>query len=765
MTLSMSSATITELLSDGELITASRGGDGDAYAELYRRHQPAALAAARAISRSRSDAEDLVAEGFARVLKAIQNGGGPELSFRPYLLTAVRNTFYDRVRRQREEPTDAIEDNVNQALLDFADDSSDRALAAKAFAALPERWQMVLWHTEVEGRPAAEVAPLLGLAPNAVAALAYRAREGLRQAYLQAHLQEQQSLECQACAEDLGAYVRDGLSARDRRKVDDHLEDCAKCRALLGELQETNSTLRAALIPALVGVPAVAFLGNMSSTGVIGWYRRQPLQTQAAAGAGLGVAVVAAAVALILAAGGSPNKDEIQAASGNLETTTTTQYLAPTSTSLPTTTHTTPYTTLYPGVAPTIDTLATLPPIAPMPSYSVPTYTPIKPYVPKPYVPPKPAPAPNPRPTTTTRATPPPPPPVVNSSTTSSSTTTSTTTTLPPLTAAAISATGTQIAADGQTVTLTLTNSGGENGTALVTVPSPYTMTIAGFGGCASPCSVTVPGTGVRTQATNTVDVTINIPASEYDAIVATPLDVTLDTNQPIRVDLQRRATRRQSFDRIDISKVVNLTSSSDAAQRGAVLFSEGLLVWSGDTTPVITSGGSEIKATRTEVAGSVTYAYVESDPTTPVSIEGGNWGFIGFIPDVSTSSENSPDSVIVVRPDGGLNLGAGSSMPLTIPTTTNPANVKVMRVNLLGFGGSSTTTDDQITLEANGVPVQLPDPFVGDAKWSAWSSSQDSELASSVVIGTGGETSAQLALVAFGYDQAPKATSSTAAP
>ena len=58
----------------------------------------------------------------------------------------------------------------------------------QAFASLPERWQLVLWHTEVEGRSAAEVAPILGLAPNAVAALAYRAREGLRQAYLNAHI-------------------------------------------------------------------------------------------------------------------------------------------------------------------------------------------------------------------------------------------------------------------------------------------------------------------------------------------------------------------------------------------------------------------------------------------------------------------------------------------------------------------------------------------------------------------------------------------------
>src|SRR5205809_406500 len=122
-------------------------------------------------------------------------------------------------------------------------------LVAEAFASLPERWQMVLWHTEVEGRPAAEVGPLLALAPNAVAALAYRAREGLRQAYLQAHLQLPPPDACRETITKLGAYVRDGLSARDRRRVDEHLKGCERCTALLLELQEVSTSLRGVLVP------------------------------------------------------------------------------------------------------------------------------------------------------------------------------------------------------------------------------------------------------------------------------------------------------------------------------------------------------------------------------------------------------------------------------------------------------------------------------------------------------------------------------------
>ena len=173
-------------LDDAELIDNTRAGDADAYGELYRRHYPAARATAQALTHNRCDVDDVISEAFARVLRASRSGGGPDVSFRPYLIAAVRNVFYDKVRCNRESPSDQVTDVVNVSLLDGADDREDRAFATAAFAALPERWRRVLWHTAVEGRSAVEVAPLLGLAPNAVAALAYRAREGLRHEYQRA---------------------------------------------------------------------------------------------------------------------------------------------------------------------------------------------------------------------------------------------------------------------------------------------------------------------------------------------------------------------------------------------------------------------------------------------------------------------------------------------------------------------------------------------------------------------------------------------------
>lgn len=319
-------------LSDAELIAATRAGDADAFAVLYERHVDAARACARRLTRSRAEADDLVAEGFARVLSALRRGKGPDLAFRPYLLTAVRNVRYDRSRRDsRVEFTDEPPESVNATLLAADYEREDRAMVAQAYASLPERWQMVLWHTDVEGRPPAEIAPLLGISANSVAALAYRAREGLRQAYLAVHVNRGGADACRGTVDKLSAFVRDGLSARDRRGVEEHLAGCTSCTALLAELEEANKSLKIVLIPVLAGIPAAAYLSGLSAGGITGLVRRHPAQTAAAA-----VAAAAALVFVAVALRAPGNDDAADAltvppiGSGRPTTTTTTTTPAPT---------------------------------------------------------------------------------------------------------------------------------------------------------------------------------------------------------------------------------------------------------------------------------------------------------------------------------------------------------------------------------------------------------------------------------------------------
>lgn len=243
---------------DAELIGAVRSGDVEAYGLLYRRHAGPATTMARQLTGSRAEADDLVAEAFARMLDMLRGGGGPDTAFRAYLLTTLRNALYDRARRDKklEWSDDMSRHDPGVPWEDTAVAGLETSLAARAFHRLPERWQTVLWHTEVERESPADVAPLLGLTPNGVAALAYRAREGLRQAYLQEHIADGVGRQHAATVERLGAWARGGLSARQRVKVEAHLATCPDCRALARELEDVNSALRAVIAPLLLGTAA-----------------------------------------------------------------------------------------------------------------------------------------------------------------------------------------------------------------------------------------------------------------------------------------------------------------------------------------------------------------------------------------------------------------------------------------------------------------------------------------------------------------------------
>ncbi len=312
--MSVTDSTAVEL-SDPELITRVRAGDVDAFGDLFARHRDAATRLARVLTSS-SDADDLVSEAFVKVLNVLLAGGGPDVAFRAYVLTAVRRLHVDRIRSTRRvTPTDDMEaHDAGVPFTDTAVNAFEGGAAAKAFASLPERWQLVLWHLEVENQKPADVAPLLGMSANSVSALAYRAREGLRQAFLTMHAAEITDSECVRTRELLGGYVRSALSRRDSAHVRDHLEGCRRCTATYLELDQVNSSLAALLGPVVLGGAAAAYVGSgvVAGGGAIalvaaGADRAKDFVANNVALAGAAAAaVVAAAVAGAFAFSGGP---------------------------------------------------------------------------------------------------------------------------------------------------------------------------------------------------------------------------------------------------------------------------------------------------------------------------------------------------------------------------------------------------------------------------------------------------------------------------
>lgn len=266
---------MTEALSqvpDAELIAAVRAGDGSAFGVLYERHLVAAKRAATCLANTPAEREDLVAEAFTRVLRILREGRGPDEEFRPYLLVTLRNTAIHATTRGA--PVSLYADVPEAAPAAAADDPVlDRwhaSVAAGAFASLPERWRVVLWHTEVENESPATVAPLLGMRPNSVAALAHRAREGLRQAYLRMHVPEPPRAECRPTVSKLAGYVRHSIPLPLSRKIGKHLNTCADCRARADALRRVNDELRGLVGPAVLGAPlAAAYLPGSAVSGAV----------------------------------------------------------------------------------------------------------------------------------------------------------------------------------------------------------------------------------------------------------------------------------------------------------------------------------------------------------------------------------------------------------------------------------------------------------------------------------------------------------------
>ncbi|MFJ2746326.1 sigma-70 family RNA polymerase sigma factor [Streptomyces sp. NPDC087440] len=271
--------------SDADLIERMRAGDDGAYEELFRRHSEAVRRYARTCCRDAHTADDLTAEVFARTLQAVRGGAGPEHAVRAYLMTTVRRVAAAWTKTaRREQLIDDFAVFADQAAraseardndtLDLGADvramhEAEQTLAMQAFRSLPERWQAVLWHTTVEEESPSDVAPLFGLTANATAVLASRAREGLKQAYLQAHVSSALTAggDCAQYADRLGAYARGGLRMRAERGLRKHLEECAKCRVAAGELSDVNAGIPALLPVAVIGWVAAGY--SVKAAGIV----------------------------------------------------------------------------------------------------------------------------------------------------------------------------------------------------------------------------------------------------------------------------------------------------------------------------------------------------------------------------------------------------------------------------------------------------------------------------------------------------------------
>lgn len=229
-----------------------REGKTGAVLELFRTHWEPALAYANTLSRSSHDAEDVAATAFLKSLTAMRRGKGPDGPVRPYLLRAVRTAACDR-HSSAEHPSGKIIELADGQNTDgLHGGSQEHDFVAEAFAALPLRWQRVLWYVEIEGLKPREAAPLLDVAPNALSALLRRARKGLREAYFLVYLRGSESRGCDSMLRMLAESALDRTTVAGQAKVDGHVRRCRNCRGALQGLRGVRSRMQGLLNPGLL---------------------------------------------------------------------------------------------------------------------------------------------------------------------------------------------------------------------------------------------------------------------------------------------------------------------------------------------------------------------------------------------------------------------------------------------------------------------------------------------------------------------------------
>ena len=179
---------------DRALLAAHVAGDPTAFAELVRRHRDRLWAVALRTTGHREDAADGLQDGLVAAYRRAGSFRG-EAAVTTWLHRVVVNACLDRMRAGRVRAADPLPEDLDDARPrtgeqlvgggapedpgDAAVRAERRLAVARALAALPAEQREALVLVDLEGRPVAEAAELLGCAVGTVKSRCSRGRARL----------------------------------------------------------------------------------------------------------------------------------------------------------------------------------------------------------------------------------------------------------------------------------------------------------------------------------------------------------------------------------------------------------------------------------------------------------------------------------------------------------------------------------------------------------------------------------------------------------
>ena len=171
---------------DVALLGHATGGDLDAFATLYRRHQQRVYRFARAMTGSSDAAEDITQEVFVVLLTDAGRFDPARAAFTTYVYGIVRNLSRHRVRRERTGPP--LEDVMRDGRdVDLDEDPSKRLEGAelagavrRALLSLPSRYRELIVLCDLHDLSYEDAAAVVKASVPAVRSRLHKGRQLLR---------------------------------------------------------------------------------------------------------------------------------------------------------------------------------------------------------------------------------------------------------------------------------------------------------------------------------------------------------------------------------------------------------------------------------------------------------------------------------------------------------------------------------------------------------------------------------------------------------
>lgn len=170
---------------DDALIKACKAGDRKAQRQLFERYKDKMFALCLRYAPSRTEAEDILQEGFVRIFRDL-HAFRAQGSFEGWMRRIMTHTAIDWLKRHRRH-TVRLEDvalharHFSEAAPEAEDSNTHARTLIRLMQQLPDGFRAVLNLHIIEGYSHSEIAEILGISPNTSKSQLSRAKAALRQ--------------------------------------------------------------------------------------------------------------------------------------------------------------------------------------------------------------------------------------------------------------------------------------------------------------------------------------------------------------------------------------------------------------------------------------------------------------------------------------------------------------------------------------------------------------------------------------------------------